>query len=64
MSESNGFSRGYDMRAEECIRLASVTEDNILRRELLTLRQTYLRIASRLMVVEQSESAGSDAKAI
>ena len=57
-------SRGYDMRAEECIRLASVTEDNILRRELLTLRQTYLRIASRLMVVEQSESAGSDAKAI
>ena len=52
------------MRAEECARLASMTEDNVLRRELLTLRQTYLRIASRLMVVEQSESAGSDAKAI
>jgi len=39
---------GYQNRAEECVRLANLAEDELIRRELLTLRQSYLQTAERL----------------
>jgi hypothetical protein len=39
---------GYEARAEECVRLANQTKDEMIQRELLLLRQTYLRTAARL----------------
>ena len=39
---------GYDARAQECVALANQAKDELIRRELLTLRQTYLGIAERL----------------
>ncbi len=41
-------AEGYDMRAQECVVLANQAKDELIRRELLTLRQTYLGIAERL----------------
>jgi len=39
---------GYKERAVECAHLASLTDDEVLRAELLKLRKTYLEIAARL----------------
>ena len=39
---------GYEVRAEECVRLANQANDQLVRSELLKLRQTYLHIAERL----------------
>lgn len=39
---------GYEDRAHECVRLANDTADQMVRGELLKLRQTYLTIAARL----------------
>ena len=39
---------GYENRAEECVRLASLTKDDMLSQQLLKLRQTYLRTAEEL----------------
>jgi hypothetical protein len=39
---------GYQSRAEECVRLANLTRDEMLSAELLKLRQSYLHIAERL----------------
>jgi hypothetical protein len=39
---------GYKERAEECVKLANLAVDELVRRELLNLRQTYLNIAERL----------------
>lgn len=39
---------GYEERAKECVRLANLAVDQLVRRELLNLRQTYLNIAERL----------------
>lgn len=39
---------GYRERAEECVKLANLAADQLVRRELLNLRQTYLNIAERL----------------
>lgn len=39
---------GYDGRAKECARLANLTDDELIRAELLKLRQAYLHIAQRL----------------
>lgn len=39
---------GYEERANECARLANLAVDQLVRMELLTLRQTYLTIAKRL----------------
>jgi hypothetical protein len=36
---------GYEKRAEECVRLANLTDDGILRAEILQLRQSYLASA-------------------
>jgi hypothetical protein len=38
----------YDQRAQECARLANLAQDDLIQRELLKLRQTYLEIARRL----------------
>ena len=39
---------GYEDRAQECVKLANQAKDQMVRSELLTLRQTYLNIAGRL----------------
>ena len=39
---------GYARRAAECARLANHTRDELIRGELLRLRQGYLRTAERL----------------
>lgn len=39
---------GYEDHARECVRLANLTDDELVRIELLKLRQTYLQIAQRL----------------
>lgn len=39
---------GYQIRAEECVRLANLARDDMVQTELLRLRQSYLRIAERL----------------
>ena len=39
---------GYVKRANECLRLARSTRDDMLRSELLHLRQTYLGLARSL----------------
>lgn len=38
----------HEKRAEECVRLANLTTDQDIKRELLTLRQVYLRLAERV----------------
>jgi len=40
--------QGYEARAEECVQLANQAGDQLIRMELLKLRQTYLNIAERL----------------
>lgn len=40
--------QGYESRAEECVRLANMTRDEMIQAELLKLRQTYLKIANSL----------------
>ncbi len=40
--------QGYESRAEECVQLANQASDQLVRMELLKLRQTYLNIAERL----------------
>lgn len=45
-------SKGYMIRAEECVRLANLTQDKMIQRELLSLRQSYLKTAERLVAIE------------
>jgi hypothetical protein len=40
--------KGYEDRAQECVRLANAASDQMVSAELLKLRQTYLNIAERL----------------
>jgi hypothetical protein len=49
-------ARGYEVRAEECVRLANMTADPLVQAELLKLRQTFLQIAARLKTL--NEDAG------
>ena len=37
-----------EAHAEECVRLANLSKDDVVRSELLRLRQTFLRSAERL----------------
>ena len=48
----------YRKRADECARLANQASDDLIQRELLKLRQTYLQIADRLreLAVPQAET--------
>jgi hypothetical protein len=48
-------ARGYSLRAEECVRMANATNDQMIGLELLSLRQVYLQIAERLGVMETQE---------
>ena len=41
-------AKGYETRAEECVRLANLSQDLMIQRELLSLRQVYLKAAERL----------------
>ena len=41
-------ANAYLVRAEECVRLANIATDELIRRELLILRQSYLQTADRL----------------
>jgi len=47
----------YPDRAEECVRLANLTRDEMIRAELLRLRQTYLNIAARLKAGQPDPAA-------
>ena len=47
---------GYETRAEECVRLANLTTDEMIQLQLLTLRQTYLKTAGRLRTLSGLES--------
>jgi len=44
----------YEERGEECARLANLTKDELIRKELLILRQNYLQTAERLRQIEAS----------
>ena len=46
----------YIVRAEECARLANLAVDDLIRSELLNLRQTYLRTAERLRQLSSEAS--------
>jgi hypothetical protein len=49
-------AKGYEVRAEECVRLANMAEDELIRRELLTLRQSYLQTAKRLSQLHEQKA--------
>ena len=46
----------YEERAEECVRLANLTKDDLIQTTLLRLRKTYLRTAARLRAVEEEDA--------
>ena len=47
----------FSARAEECVRLANLTKDPMIQRELLELRQIYLQTVTRLMRQERKNVA-------
>ena len=49
-------ANGYIRRAEECVRLANLTKDEMLSAELLKLRQSYLTIAERLKSIAERDN--------
>jgi hypothetical protein len=53
---------GYRFRAEECVRLANATEDEMLRGAILGLRQQYLKIAKRLGEMDRPALQSGTAK--
>jgi hypothetical protein len=53
-------AKGYESRAEECVRLANLTQDEMLSAELLKLRQSYLVIAGRLKNVSRDTSSSGE----
>ena len=48
----------FSARAEECVRLANMTKDAMIQRELLELRQIYLQTAQRLTRRETGNGKG------
>lgn len=46
----------YGQRAQERTRLANLTQEDLIQRELLKLRQTYLEIAKRLRSLRESSA--------
>lgn len=52
--------KGYEVRAQECVKLANQAADELVQMELLRLRQTYLTIAERLR--EQDVSSGGQSE--
>jgi hypothetical protein len=49
-------AEGYWRRAEECLRLASDTADQLIRSELLNLARLYARLGHALQSAEQKEA--------
>jgi len=49
---------GYLARAEDCVRLANLTTDEMLRLAILRLRQSYLGYAARLQGENVDNSSG------
>lgn len=49
-------AEGFLAHAAECVRLANLTTDDFVKRELLLLRQSYLRTASRLQEMESNKA--------
>jgi hypothetical protein len=50
-------AKGYQARAEECLRLASDAKDRLVRSELLKLAQLYARLAQTMRGPEQEEAS-------
>jgi hypothetical protein len=50
---------GYEQRAEECVRLANLTTDDLVRQQLLSLRQSYLQTAARLRQLANGSKGGN-----
>lgn len=53
-------AKGYSARAEECVRLANLTTDEIIQRRLLELRQQYLATATRLAALGSADKRESE----
>ena len=51
------LARGYQARADECLRLASDTADRLIRGELLKLAQLYTRLAHTLRSPEREKTS-------
>ena len=47
-------SEDYYAHAEECVRLAALTKDEYVKRELLLLRQSFIRTAEHLRQHEKT----------
>ena len=52
-------AKGYETRAEECVRLANLATDGMIRQQLLSLRQTYLTTATRLRAMAGEQARGA-----
>jgi hypothetical protein len=50
-------AEGYRVRAEECLRLASDTADQLIRSELLNLARLYARLAHAMETAGREEIA-------
>jgi len=50
--------KGYIARAEDCVRLANLTTDEMLKLAILRLRQSYLGYAARLQGENFDNSSG------
>ena len=50
-------AKGYQTRADECLRLASDAADRLVRSELLKLAQLYARIARTMQSPEREETS-------
>lgn len=48
-------SESFVRRAEECVRVAKLTTDDLIHHELLQLRQSYLQTAERLAQIEKEK---------
>jgi hypothetical protein len=47
--------KGYRARAEECVRHANLTKDEMISSAILRLRQSYLEIATRLASLDSPQ---------
>jgi len=54
--------KGYRVRAEDCVRLANSTTDEMLRLAILRLRQSYLEYAAQLQALENSDNLSGEAR--
>ena len=53
MREFEYSAQGYSARAQECALLANLAQDEMIQKELLKLRQSFLKIARRLRRPDQ-----------